>query len=365
MEWISILKCPVTSSNLRLLTADEIVLLNQKIEAGRVMQSNGKTFSEHLTQGLINEDDSYVYPIINEIVLLLKDLAITEQPEKMLHETLSDAKQLVQHFYDQRGWHTDAAGNYEDAVIYEDLRDVSRDYIRKCHDRVSRYLNPEGTYMLDAASGALQYPDYLQYSANYKYRVCVDFSFQALSEAKRKLGSKGICVLCDMTEMPFRDQVMDGFVSLNTIYHIPKDEQVKAVCELFRVLAPRGRGVVVYDWFKHSPWMNFWMLPFRGFVFIKNRTLDAFGKILGTRGAPRRLYFYAHTPAYFREHLPPYQLRVWRSLSVHFMRVYIHRWLFGKQLLQWIYNKEEKNPEACGQKGEYPMLVFEKNAASS
>jgi len=127
------------------------------------------------------------------------------------------------------------------------------------------------------------------------------------------------------------------------------------------VLAARGKGVVVYDWFKHSPWMNFWMLPFRGFVYIKNRVMDGIGKLFGTKGAERRLYFYAHTPEYFKQHLPPFQLKVWRSLSVHFMRYYIHSWLFGKQILNWVYQKEEKEPEVCGLKGEYPMLVFEKH----
>ncbi len=160
--------------------------------------------------------------------------------------------------------------------------------------------------------------------------------------------------------MPFKDGVMDGFISLNTVHLIPKDEQVTAVKELYRLLATGGKGIVVYDWFKHSAWMNFWLLPFRGFVFVKNRALDLLGKLTGTRGAKRRLYFYAHTPAYFEKNLPPYQLKVWRSLSVSFMRYYIHSWLFGKQLLEWVYKKEEKDPAHCGLKGEYPMLVFEK-----
>jgi ubiquinone/menaquinone biosynthesis C-methylase UbiE len=360
MEWISILKCPITGKDLRLLEEAELRTLNEKINRKEIWQADGKAMEQQISKGLITTDGQYIFPIIRDIVLLLKDLAVVDSKEKLIQDTINADKQLVKNFYDQKGWFTDEAGNYEDAVIYEDLRDVSREYLKNCHDRVSRFLNPSGTYMLDAASGALQFPDYLQYSANYKYRVCVDFSFQALSEAKRKLGDKGICVLCDMTNMPFRDGVMDGFVSLNTVYHIPKDEQVTAIRELYRVLAPNGKGVVVYDWFKHSPWMNFWMLPFRGFVFIKNRVMDGIGRLFGTKGAERRLYFYAHHPEYFRKNLPPYQLKVWRSLSVHFMRYYIHSWLFGKQILKWVYNKEERNPEECGLKGEYPMLVFEK-----
>jgi len=309
---------------------------------------------------LITADGAYIFPIINEIIILLKDLALVDSKEKIVQQTISADKQLVKNFYDSRGWFANEEGNYEDAVIYEDLRKVSKEYLKKCHDRVSRYLNPAGKYILDAASGALQYEDYLQYSANYKCRVCVDFSFQALKEAKRKLGSKGLCVLCDITNLPFKNSVMDGFVSLNTIYHIPKDEQVTAINELYRVLAPNAKGVVVYDWFKHSSWMNFWMLPFRGFVFIRNRLLDLAGRIFRTRGAERRLYFYAHKPQYFKQHLPPFQIKVWRTVSVPFMRYYIHSWLFGKKILDWLYRQEEKDPEKYGLKGEYPMLVFEK-----
>jgi SAM-dependent methyltransferase/uncharacterized protein YbaR (Trm112 family) len=360
MEWIDILRCPVTSKDLRILSVDEINDLNKKISSGNIFQADGAIFSGSLEKGLITVDGSYIYPIINEIILLLKDLAIVSDPSRIIKDTLNADKKLVQDFYNKRGWHADEEGNYEDAVIFEDLRDVSKEYIKKCHDRVSSFLNPSGKYLLDAASGALQYDDYRQYSEKYKYRVCVDLSFQALCEVKKKLGEKAICVLCDMTKMPFKDGVMDGFVSLNTVYHIPKDEQVTAISELYRLLAKNGKGVVVYDWYKHSPWMNFWLLPFRGVVFIRNRTRDLFKRMTGSKTEDKMLYFYAHNYQYLKTHLPPFKLKVWRSVSVPFMKAYIHPWLFGKQILDWLYNKEEKEPEECGLKGEYPMFVFEK-----
>jgi ubiquinone/menaquinone biosynthesis C-methylase UbiE/uncharacterized protein YbaR (Trm112 family) len=361
MEWISILKCPITGNELRLLQADEIGSLNERIVKGEVVQTDGKTFTEALVQGLVTTDQAYIYPILKDIVLLLKDLALVGPNGKVLEDMMSDDKKLVKNFYDQRGWHANAAGDYEDAVIFEDLREVSKDYLKKCHDRVSRFLNKSGKYLLDAASGALQFKDYLQYSEHYQYRVCVDLSFQALTEVKRKLGSKAICVLCDMTNMPFKDGVMDGFVSLNTVYHIPKDEQATAIRELFRVLAPKGKGVVVYDWYKHSPWMNAGLLPFRGFVFIRNKLVGAVRKVSGAKDSGKMLYFYAHKYSYFKEKLPPFQLKVWRSVSVPWMKAYIHPWLGGRQILERLYQKEEREPEVCGLKGEYPMFVFEKN----
>lgn len=360
MEWIEILKCPITGKNLRALTAEETSKLNERITENKVFQADGSPFEKGIEKGLITEDGEYIYPIMKDIILLLRDLAIVDSTQKIIKDTISGDKKLVQDFYNKRGWHVDEEGNYEDAVIFEDLRDVSKEYLKRCHDRVSRFLKPHGKYMLDAASGALQYEDYLQYSANYKYRVCVDLSFQALNEVKKKLGDKALCVLCDMTKLPFKDNVMDGFISLNTIYHIPKDEQATAIKELHRVLAPNGKGVVVYDWYKHSVWMNFGLLPFRGVVFIKNRIADAFRKISGSKEQHKMLYFYAHNYEYFQKNLPPFELKVWRSISVPFMKSYIHSWFFGKRILNWIYTKEEKNPEKCGLKGEYPMLVFEK-----
>jgi ubiquinone/menaquinone biosynthesis C-methylase UbiE len=361
MEWISILKCPITGQALRELQPEEIASLNEKIVRAQVLQTDGKPFTEELEKGLVSVDQSFVYPILKDIVLLLKDLALVGPHGKVLEDLMSEDKKLVKNFYDQRGWHANEAGDYEDAVIFEDLRAVSRDYLKKCHDRVARFLNPSGDYLLDAASGALQFSDYLQYSAQYKYRVCVDLSFQALSEVKRKLGSKAICVLCDMTNMPFMDGVMGGFVSLNTIYHIPKDEQATAIRELYRVLKPGGKGVVVYDWYRHSPWMNIGLLPFRGFVYLRNRTAEVFRKMSGSKDDGKMLYFYAHDYDYMKKNLPPFELKVWRSVSVPWMKVYIHPWLGGRKILENLYKREEREPEVCGLKGEYPMFVFEKN----
>ncbi len=361
MEWINILKCPITSSDVRLLTADEISQINTKISAGGIWQVDGKPMTTTIEKGLITIKGDYIYPIVKEIVLLLRDLALVDSKDKIVGELLSDDKKLVKDFYDNRGWHTTEKGDYEDADIFEDLRPFAQDYLKKCHDRVSRFLNPSGKYMMDAASGALQFKEYLQYSENYQYRICVDMSFQGLSECKRKLGEKAICLLCDMTNLPVKENSIDGFVSLNTIYHIPKDEQVKAITELYRVLMPKGKGVVVYDWYKHSPWMNMALLPFRGVEYIGNRIRSVVSKAAGKGEPAKMLYFYAHPYEYFQKNLPvPFKLMCWRSISVPFMKKYIHEGMGGKKLLEAIYDKEEREPEKCGLKGEYPMFVFNK-----
>ncbi len=361
MEWISILQCPISGERLRQMHDTELVTQEMAIAAGKLWHISGTAVARKIGSCLVTISGKYRYPVDDGIVLILPGFALVDSPDLFSTRQLHDDKQWVKDFYDQSGWFANADGNYKDAVIYEDLRDVSKNYIKKCHDRVGRFLPASGTYLLDAASGPIQHVDYLQYAEHFRYRVCVDFSFQALREAKRKLGDRAICILCDITQLPFVSGTLDGFVSLNTIYHIPADEQVTAIKELYRVLMPGGKGVVVYDWYKHSSWMNVALFPFRTFVFLKNRFLDALGRAAGKKGADRRLYFFAHPPAFFRRHLPPYQLRVWRTVSVPFMRYYVHAWLFGRQFLAWLYRKEEEHPGTCGLKGEYPMMVFEKN----
>src|SRR5688572_19411322 len=126
MEWMSILKCPITGNDLRALQEDELKLLNEKIRSKAVWQADGKPMEQSINKGLITADGAYIYPIIKEIVLLLKDLAVVDSKDKLISDTINADKQLVKNFYDQKGWFTDEAGNYEDAVIYEDLREVSK-----------------------------------------------------------------------------------------------------------------------------------------------------------------------------------------------------------------------------------------------
>jgi hypothetical protein len=50
---------------------------------------------------------------------------------------------------------------------------------------------------------------------------------------------------------------------------------------------------------------------------------------------------------------------VWRSVSVPFLRFYIHG-KPGKAFLAWLFRLEEKYPRFFGKSGAYPMLVVRK-----
>ena len=92
--------------------------------------------------------------------------------------------------------------------------------------------------------GPIQYPEYLTYSQGYSYRVCVDISIVALQEARKRIGSRGLYVVADVANLPFRPDVFDGVVSLHTLHHLPPQDHGRAYGELLPGAAagPHGRG---------------------------------------------------------------------------------------------------------------------------
>ncbi len=380
-----ILRCPITGGSLSELSDQELWSLNNRIATRSVYHGDGSAVEKPLKAALQSAEGRYVYRIDNGVLVMLPALAIvTRQHDPSLdgrapprHRLRAD-KRTVQRFYDEIGWTTSDAGRFVDAEKWEDLRPVSSSYIHRCHARVHEHLASRGKYLLDVASGPVQYPEYLTYSANYEARICVDISLSALRAAQRKVGAGGIYILGDITNLPLRDCLVDAAVSLHTIYHVPAEEQATAFLELFRVLAPGASAVVVYNW--RSVAVKVALLPAR-IVMAPWRIVSKLRRRLGSRqissgsnltgGPPNppglRLYFHAHPYRWFaRRNWPfPWKIAVWRSVSVPLLRAYVHPWLFGRGLLTLLYAFEVTFPSFTGRFGAYAMIVIGKPASSS
>ena len=59
-----------------------------------------------------------------------------------------------------------------------------------CAEKNTEIYSKKGNHFLDFASGPLQYQIH-KYSKNFKTRHCVDFSNEALKQAKNKIGIRG------------------------------------------------------------------------------------------------------------------------------------------------------------------------------
>jgi SAM-dependent methyltransferase len=285
-----------------------------------------------------------------------------------------EIKNQVREFYDQVGWKQVSDGTYQNAR-YEDLRPVAQEYIQRCHMRVKSFLAASGNYMLDAGSGPVQYPAYLTYSQNYEYRVCADISIMALREARQRLGDKGLYVVCDIADLPFKSEVFDGIVSLHAIHHIPYESQPQAYLNLYRTLKNGKNAAIVNAWnysvlMVRLKWLMVFMERSSGFM---NRLFHpaaekepglAEGSLRRPKAPPTGTYtrhYDADTlmAEFARFHIPA-EIHPWRSLSVRFLRAVIKPRLGGRAWLRLVYNLEEKYPHFFGKNGQYPLIILHK-----
>ena len=75
-DLLSILICPKTKKPLRLATAAELQGVNNTIRAGKAKNAGGAEVTEVLVEGLVPEGEALVYPIQQDIPILLVQEAI-------------------------------------------------------------------------------------------------------------------------------------------------------------------------------------------------------------------------------------------------------------------------------------------------
>ncbi|MBI5724335.1 MAG: class I SAM-dependent methyltransferase [Planctomycetes bacterium] len=379
---LPIFRCPVSGGGLLAVGKDRLDELNARIRRGELRHGCGRQVEVELAEAVASSDGRFVYPVIDGIFVLLPSLAVACRSDGPAAGPLDlpGETDSVMRFYDEVGWRRTGGGEFADAEKFEDLRPASADYIHKCHIRVGRHIPAAGRFLLDVASGPIQYREYLAYSERYEYRICGDISLAALRAAKEKLGERGVYVQCDITRLPLKDGCVDGFVSLHTIYHVPAERQALAFQELQRVLADGKSGVVVYSWGRHCIAMR--LLAAAGLPFIlMKRAMKAISGRLARRprnagdkdagrpisdtptGRQPQLYFHPHSYKWFRKNVAAdagWDLGVWRSVSVPFMKLFIHG-RAGTRLLAAIFRLEESMPRLLARLGQYPMMIYTKN----
>jgi uncharacterized protein YbaR (Trm112 family) len=75
-ELLEILRCPETRRPVALAEESLIARLNERREAGRLLNRAGKPVEGKLDGGLIRDDGRVLYPIIDQLPVMLIDEAI-------------------------------------------------------------------------------------------------------------------------------------------------------------------------------------------------------------------------------------------------------------------------------------------------
>jgi ubiquinone/menaquinone biosynthesis C-methylase UbiE len=265
----------------------------------------------------------------------------------MSDKTLSvTPEEKVRTFYDKEGWGHDKTGTSLDARLWEDLRPAAEDYVAYCRRRILKFLPASGENLLDAASGPVQYPEYLEFSRNFKKHYCVDISESALNEAKKKLGAKGEYVKASLLNLPFEDSFFDAAVSLHTIYHIDIKDQDRAVRELLRVVKKGAKVIVIYA------------NPDRPGQILK-KSIRA---VLRWKPKPSPLYYHAYPISWWARFsdIANVSIHPWRMLTAGASKRLIPDTGLGKKMFSSLNSIEDNWPSLSLTLGAYPMIVLEK-----
>jgi uncharacterized protein YbaR (Trm112 family) len=73
---LDILCCPETRQDVSFADADTIKKINDAIQSGNVVNRGGKAVKDPIAAGLIREDGKFLYPIREDIPIMLIDEAI-------------------------------------------------------------------------------------------------------------------------------------------------------------------------------------------------------------------------------------------------------------------------------------------------
>jgi ubiquinone/menaquinone biosynthesis C-methylase UbiE len=218
---------------------------------------------------------------------------------------LNDEKRTLQEFYEEYGWRRPEPGAFYNAqsrygfdsrTLLEHRRIVNREQKRHFHE--------SGNLFLDCASGTIPAKEYLEYSAGFRFHVCVDLTLSALKGARERLGNRGLYVNADGTRLPFKSNTFDDVLCSHTLYHMPQHEQQNALLEFCRVLKPGGRCVVYYNLGEHSLIGR----VLRPLIWAK-RLRNRYGNV-------RKMYSHHHPLRWFDQFVGPF-----RKLDVHVYRM--------------------------------------------
>jgi uncharacterized protein YbaR (Trm112 family) len=73
---LEILCCPVSKTPLTRLPALRLKTLNRAISAGTIQYIGGEAVEQPLQEALITEDSKVIYPVVDEIPILLEEKGI-------------------------------------------------------------------------------------------------------------------------------------------------------------------------------------------------------------------------------------------------------------------------------------------------
>ena len=75
-ELLEILVCPETKQGLKPAGAEVLKVVNDAVQAGKLVNQGGERVKTPIEEGLVREDGKVLYPVMDDIPVMLLDEAI-------------------------------------------------------------------------------------------------------------------------------------------------------------------------------------------------------------------------------------------------------------------------------------------------
>ena len=134
----TILQCPISKENLKPIKKDEVT---------RIISTYDSDFLkfDNITEGFINENRTYFYPVFEDILLLLPVYALFIGNGEDHRGKMAFDRERVFKYYNNINYDTkNSLKIYEDSPKWIDFREVSDEYIRNSCTKAKKFLNQSG-----------------------------------------------------------------------------------------------------------------------------------------------------------------------------------------------------------------------------
>jgi len=220
-----------------LLENEGLDRINQKILAGEFFHYSGIPFRHQLQKAYTSSNSLYIYPVINGVVLMKKELAIVPK-NRVENPFLKVTDSAIEDFNTK--YNFDSLDN----ELKEEVESTDDNHlIKSAKERIER----SGKVLVTAnssSSGALLN---LSYGLNYEFHYHIDFDFDRIHQVQMDLPDSIVLVLGDREYISFDSDVVDTMCDFAPANTLTKVGQTNYYNELKRVLREDGISVTAYS----------------------------------------------------------------------------------------------------------------------
>lgn len=237
----SLFLCPLSGKALRPITSSELTIVNQKIANGELYFHPGIQVNKELEDAFVTVNQTYFYPVINDMLLLKKDTAVAAK-NRTKNPLLRISEQAIQSFYEE---YPLLSPEKKSTDINKSVhsKPLSNDQLKE----LKGLLPKSGDCFMSAVTHDVDALHNLVFNTKFNHYIHLDFSLQRLEAIKADVKEGTVLVLCENSDLPFVENSVDALFSFDYINGYEKEGQNQAYQELKRVLKENGGSVVLYD----------------------------------------------------------------------------------------------------------------------